>query len=191
MGEQQPLFAGNRGCGKRDKPAAVVDIVARRGDQTAWRKVIVRIDGFETKPKNRSHIASVGARMGEAEDTRKARKRVKLAIFEAVGINATWTHKVTTKVKGIYVTGDVTEGCHRPAPARVVVTRLSSNAGTSNEMDRGAVWEALKSTWDGIADAFGLASDRDLQREGDVAQAKCKPGTKGIVIELFFSTEAR
>ena len=167
MGEQQPLFAGNRGCGKRDKPATVIEqcLVQHRGSDghsnfLPMRRVTVRIDGLELKPINRSAVISRGGRMAQAAATRKTRNRVKLEIIAAVGLDS-------------------------PAPSRVVVTRLSF--GT---LDRGAVWEACKPVWDGIADAFTLTSDRELQERGDVALGKCARGTKGVVIEMFFSVEA-
>ena len=170
MGDQVPLFPGNRGCGKREKPAAVITKGSMLvidgtlgpdgsfdGIHVAQKQVTIRIDGLELKPKNRSRFTTKGGAMAEAAATRKARNRVKLEIVAAVGLR------------------------HAP-PSRVVVTRLSF--GT---LDRGAVWEACKPVWDGIADAFELKSDRELQEQGDVAQGKCARGTKGVIIELFFS----
>ena len=69
-------------------------------------------------------------------------------------------------------------------PSSVRVTRLS--AGT---LDHGAVYEAIKSVVDGLADGLGLTDDRELQEPSrmSVAQEKCKRGTCGIRIEMDFA----
>lgn len=199
MGDQALLFPGNRGCGKRDQPAGVVIIPddGRRvgyqdlrtaslqsGEHMTFRGrcVVVRINGMQTKPNNGVRFTSKGGAMAQASDIRKQRARVRLEILAALGINATYEHKVTTRVGKTYVTNVVTSGCHKPAPTRIALTRLSSGKG----LDKGGLWEAMKAVVDGIADAFGLVDDRELQENAEMKNGKCARKSSGVVIELFF-----
>jgi hypothetical protein len=166
---QQPLFPGNRGCGQRERGAAVVEMGGWSGhpQHGTERHVVIRIDGIKTKPKNRSRFTTKGGAMAEAAATRKIRFAVRARIRDVFGLEHGPIHIV---------------GPGAPRPSRVVLTRLSFG-----ELDRGAVWEAMKPVWDGVADGLGLRDDRELQKSGDVQQAKCKRGTSGVVIELLFS----
>ena len=173
MGDQVPLFAGNRGCGVRDRGAAVVIIpddgrrVVQQDLRTAslqsgehmthfGRCVVVRIDGVKLESPNRSATVSRGARMAQAGRTKKLRAQVKLHIIAALGLG------------------------HAP-PSRVVVTRISAG-----ELDMDNAWSSCKAVFDGVADAFNLPNDRELQKRAAVRQMKSKPRTRGVLIELFF-----
>ena len=118
------------------------------------------IDGLHVTPKNRNFTVSMGARMAEAAKTRKTREQVRLRVLALVGRRA---------IVGV---------------PKVTLTRLS--AGT---LDRGAVWESLKSAWDGVADGLGLRDDRELQERGDVRQEKCPRGSCGVRIEIVLNAE--
>lgn len=174
-GDNLGLFPGNRGCGVCDRGAAVVIIpddgrcvgyqdLRKRSLQSGehmthhGRRIIVRLDGVKLESPNRSATVSRGARMAQAGRTKKLRAQVKLHIISALGLG------------------------HAP-PSRVVVTRLSFG-----ELDRDNAWASAKPVFDGVADAFALPNDRELQKNGDVAQSKCKKGTSGVIIELYFSS---
>lgn len=160
MADQVPLFPGNRGCGKREMGAAItdMDIVRRRSDEGyQGRLVIVRINGVKLESPNRSATVSRGARMAQAGRTKKLRETVRVHILGALGVG------------------------HAP-PSSVVVTRLSFG-----ELDRDNAWSSCKPVFDGIADAFGLPNDRELQKSGDVRQSKCARGTSGVIVELYFA----
>lgn len=161
---QVPLFPGNRGCGVRDRGAAVTQMDLRtaslaEGEHATYlgRCVVVRLDGVKLSSPNTSRFTTRGGAMAQASAIKKLRRDVKLHIISALGL------------------GHV-------APSRVVITRLSFG-----ELDRDNAWSSAKPVFDGVADAFTLANDRELQKNGDVQQCKCKRGTSGVVIELFFS----
>lgn len=180
MADQVPLFPGNRGCGKRERGAAVVEHPFA-STLTGERCVVIRIDGMKTKPKNRTRFASRGGMFASAAEVAEIRERTRKSVLEALGANSSWKRRVVKKIDGVRVRGLETLPCHKPGPSRVVITRLSSG-----RMDKGSAAEALKPVWDGIADAFGLPDDYELQERGEERRDKCKPGTSSIVVELFF-----
>lgn len=164
--EQAKLF--HKGSGERARDAAV----ARFGST-----VLVRINGLELKPKNRSANVSFKGRMAEANRTRKARQAACVHVAQALGIKLVPRQYKAGKT---LVTILVGESLFEPTP-RVVVYRL----GAGNP-DRGGIWEACKPIWDGVADALGLANDHDLQERGEVKMGKVAPKTYGVLIELEF-----
>lgn len=172
MGEQASLFPGNRGCGKRDKSASVA-LVGSDG----VRCVVVRLN-IELESPNRAAFS----RWGASGPIKKKREAARVGVLATLGANGTWTRIVSKKIDGVRVRGTETLPCYRPAPSRVVITRLSFG-----ELDKDNAGMAAKPVWDGIADAFGLPNDRELQKSGDVQQSKCRKGTSGVLIELFFS----
>lgn len=120
--------------------------------------MLVRIDGVKLESPNRSATVSRGARMAQAGRTKRLRETVRVHVLGALGVG------------------------HTP-PSRVVVTRLSFG-----ELDTDNAWSSCKPCFDGIADAFGLPNDRELQKRAEVHQARCKRGTSGVLVEMFFSS---
>lgn len=126
--------------------------------------VTVNCPGLKTKPKNAQRFASRGGVYAAAAET----KRI-----------VTYVAAVTRREVPARLFGKL------PTKARVI--RISAG-----ELDHGAVWEAAKPVWDGLAQGLGLSDDRALQRppRGDVAQEWCKRLGGGIRIELEWDEDA-
>lgn len=121
-------------------------------------RIVIDCPGLRTKPKNAVRFASRGGMFADATET----KRI-VSYIAAVTLS-----KVPHHLRG-------------KLPSRAVFIRISAG-----ELDHGAVWEASKPVWDGLAKGLGLADDRDLQRppRGEVKQEWCKKKMGGVRLEL-------
>jgi hypothetical protein len=124
-------------------------------------RVMIRIDGVKLTTPNAVRFATKGGIMANAARVRKIVERVRLECYRIFG----------------------PPGSHEP-PMRCTVTRLSSG-----ELDMDNAWSSCKPVFDGIALAFGLPNDRELQKRSSVAQQKTARGTFGVLIEFEWEGE--
>lgn len=121
-------------------------------------RIVIDLPGLKTKPKNATRFASRGGVFAEAAQT----KRI-VSLVAAITRSKVPSARLGT------------------LPTRATFIRISAG-----ELDYGAVWEAAKPVWDGLAKGLGLDDDRELQRppRGEVKQEWCRRREGGVRIEL-------